>query len=163
MTSLFCLGSASCWCLSWLTLQPWRWRRHVPPKRRLTSKGLHGVISKKTERFITAERTSNPVQSVSLQNGTLFRLQLTSLVSILLSKQKNDNTHSDTVLPIKEAAVHLYGCLKLRVMRSEFGSSVPTTWHHLYSTRTWQIEVVVSGTPCSLWSLNHCYPKVQRR
>jgi hypothetical protein len=30
------LLSASCWFLPWLTVQPWRWRRHVPPKRRLT-------------------------------------------------------------------------------------------------------------------------------
>jgi hypothetical protein len=25
--------------------RPWRWRRYVPPKRRLTLNGLHGVIS----------------------------------------------------------------------------------------------------------------------
>jgi hypothetical protein len=40
-------------------------RRHVPPKRRLTFNGLHGVISQKTELFITtAVRTSNPTQSL---------------------------------------------------------------------------------------------------
>jgi hypothetical protein len=43
------LLSASCWFLSWNTLAPWRWRRHVPPKRRLTFNGLHGVISQQTE------------------------------------------------------------------------------------------------------------------
>jgi hypothetical protein len=32
-----------------LTLQPWRWRRYIPPKRRSTFTGLHSVISKKTE------------------------------------------------------------------------------------------------------------------
>jgi hypothetical protein len=37
--------SASCWYLVWLILRPWRWRLHVPPKFRLTFKGLH----KKTE------------------------------------------------------------------------------------------------------------------
>jgi hypothetical protein len=36
-----------------LTLQPLRWRRFVPQKRRLTFTGLHGVISQKTELFIT--------------------------------------------------------------------------------------------------------------
>jgi hypothetical protein len=33
--------------------QPWRWRQHVPPKRRLTINGLHGVISQKIELFIS--------------------------------------------------------------------------------------------------------------
>jgi hypothetical protein len=37
-----------------------RWRRHIPPKRRFTLNGLHGVISQKIELFITtAVRTSN--------------------------------------------------------------------------------------------------------
>jgi hypothetical protein len=41
----------------------WRWRRHVPPKHRLTSKALHGVISQRIELFIsTATRTSNPTR-----------------------------------------------------------------------------------------------------
>jgi hypothetical protein len=34
-------------------IRPWRWRLHVPPKRRLTFKGLHPVISEKTELFIS--------------------------------------------------------------------------------------------------------------
>jgi hypothetical protein len=52
---------ASCWFLAWLTLQPWRCRRHVPPKRRLTCNGLHGVISQNIETFIiTAVRAPNP-------------------------------------------------------------------------------------------------------
>jgi hypothetical protein len=37
----------SCRFLARLILGPWRWRRQVPPKRRLTFNGLHGVISKK--------------------------------------------------------------------------------------------------------------------
>jgi hypothetical protein len=32
----------------------------VPPKRRLTFNGLHGVISQKIVLFITTVRTSNP-------------------------------------------------------------------------------------------------------
>jgi hypothetical protein len=32
------------WFLSQLIFIPWRWRRCVPPKRRLTLNGLHGVI-----------------------------------------------------------------------------------------------------------------------
>jgi hypothetical protein len=39
------------WFLAWLNLWPWRWRRHVPPKRQLTFHGLHGVISRKIELF----------------------------------------------------------------------------------------------------------------
>jgi hypothetical protein len=50
-----------CWVLAWLFLLPWRWRRHVPPKRRLPFNRLDGVISQKTEIFITTYvRTSDP-------------------------------------------------------------------------------------------------------
>jgi hypothetical protein len=46
-------------------LLPWRCWRHVPPKRLSTFNGLHGVISQKTELFITtAVRTSNPTTKV---------------------------------------------------------------------------------------------------
>jgi hypothetical protein len=37
--------------LARLILRPWRWRRYVPPKRRLTFSGLHGVISQKIVLF----------------------------------------------------------------------------------------------------------------
>jgi hypothetical protein len=44
-----------------LIFRPWRWRRHVPPKYRLTINRLHGVISKKTQQFITtAVKNYNP-------------------------------------------------------------------------------------------------------
>jgi hypothetical protein len=44
-----------------LILRPWRWRRYIPPKRRLTFNGLHCIISQKIGLFInTAVRTSNP-------------------------------------------------------------------------------------------------------
>jgi hypothetical protein len=47
--------------LAWLILRPWRWRRYVPPKRRLNFNGLHGVISQNIVVLITtAVRTSNP-------------------------------------------------------------------------------------------------------
>jgi hypothetical protein len=45
-----CIPS-SCWFLALLTLQPWRWK-HVPPKRRLTSNGLHCAISQKIESIL---------------------------------------------------------------------------------------------------------------
>jgi hypothetical protein len=51
------------WFLARLILRPWRWRRHIPPKCRLTFNGLYGIISQKLELFITtAVRTSNPRQ-----------------------------------------------------------------------------------------------------
>jgi hypothetical protein len=39
------------WFLTWRTLQPWRCRRELPPKCRLTFNGLHGVISQKREKL----------------------------------------------------------------------------------------------------------------
>jgi hypothetical protein len=48
------------WFLARLIIRPWRWRRYVPPKRRLASNGLHGVIYQKIVLFITTTvRTSN--------------------------------------------------------------------------------------------------------
>jgi hypothetical protein len=44
-------NSLSRWFLARLIPRPWRWRRHVPPKRRLTFNGLHFVISQKIELF----------------------------------------------------------------------------------------------------------------
>jgi hypothetical protein len=46
----------SYWLLAWLTLRPYRWRRQVTPKRRLTFNGLHGVISQVClkEKFLTS-------------------------------------------------------------------------------------------------------------
>jgi hypothetical protein len=52
---------ASCWFLAWLILQPYRKRRHFPPKYLLTFTGLHGAISQKIEFFkTTALRASDP-------------------------------------------------------------------------------------------------------
>jgi hypothetical protein len=42
---------ASCWFLAWLIFQPGNWRRHVPPKSRLTFNGLYDVVSQKVEEF----------------------------------------------------------------------------------------------------------------
>jgi hypothetical protein len=40
------------WFPASLTLQPWRWRLHVPPKRLLTFNRLHAVTAQKMELFI---------------------------------------------------------------------------------------------------------------
>jgi hypothetical protein len=42
------------WFHAGLILLPWRWRWYVPPKRRLTFNGLHGVISQKILLFFEA-------------------------------------------------------------------------------------------------------------
>jgi hypothetical protein len=33
------------WFLAQIIIRPWIWRRYLPPKRRLTFNGLHGIIS----------------------------------------------------------------------------------------------------------------------
>jgi hypothetical protein len=46
-----CLLPNSCHFLAWLVLLSWRRRRHAPPKHRLTSTGLHGVIAQNMKHF----------------------------------------------------------------------------------------------------------------
>jgi hypothetical protein len=43
------LPPPSCWFLPSFILRLWRWRRHVPPKRRLTFNGLRSIISPEME------------------------------------------------------------------------------------------------------------------
>jgi hypothetical protein len=43
--SKLCLPSVSRWFLALFILRTWRWRRHIPPKHRLTFNGLYDVIS----------------------------------------------------------------------------------------------------------------------
>jgi hypothetical protein len=40
-------SSASCWLLALLIFRPWRWRRHAPPKCRLSFNGLHSFMFQK--------------------------------------------------------------------------------------------------------------------
>jgi hypothetical protein len=50
-----------------LILRPWRWRRYVPPRRRVQLNVLHGDISQKMVLFITtAVKTSNPTRDTKL-------------------------------------------------------------------------------------------------
>jgi hypothetical protein len=64
----------TCWFLLKFFLRPWRWRRYVPPKRRLHLNRLHGVTSEKMILFITtAVKTSNPTKlSISYTVPSLF-------------------------------------------------------------------------------------------
>jgi hypothetical protein len=73
----FCLLAASCRLPAWLTPQRYKWRRHIPPKRRLNLNELHGIISQKIETFITADVTiSNPTltrtRGVTRQKPVIF-------------------------------------------------------------------------------------------
>jgi hypothetical protein len=49
-----CLMPASCSFLAWLTLQPWRWKRYVSLKRRLTFTGLRGGSGGIAPPFLTS-------------------------------------------------------------------------------------------------------------
>jgi hypothetical protein len=63
--------------LAWLLLRPWRWRKNVPPKRRLTLKELHGDISQEVELcLMNAVRTSNSTcnMHILLSKGPLLKL-----------------------------------------------------------------------------------------
>jgi hypothetical protein len=51
---------------SWLIIQPWRWRRHIPPKRQLTFNGLQNVISQKIELFTNWVLWCKKMRSVSM-------------------------------------------------------------------------------------------------
>jgi hypothetical protein len=52
-------------CLAFL--RPWRWRWHIPPKRWLTFRGLHCIISQNLRTYIL---TSCPIR---LENGTEYK------------------------------------------------------------------------------------------
>jgi hypothetical protein len=52
-TSFLHLLPALCFFSAWLILRPWRLRRHVPLKRRLSFNRLHGVLSQNTKHFKT--------------------------------------------------------------------------------------------------------------
>jgi hypothetical protein len=47
-------GSACCLLIlffTWLTIRPWKWKRYVTPRHRLTFAGLPDFISQKMELF----------------------------------------------------------------------------------------------------------------
>jgi hypothetical protein len=66
------LSSLAC-SLLWTILRPWRWRRYVPPKRRVQLYGLHGVISQKIILFKqlhvsdTGITTNNPLLHIFIE------------------------------------------------------------------------------------------------
>jgi hypothetical protein len=49
-------------------LQPWRWRRYVPPKRCYLHRSPHGVTTQNNIDTFTAARTSNSLSGLSFEN-----------------------------------------------------------------------------------------------
>jgi hypothetical protein len=86
----------TCWFLLKLIPLPWRWRRYVPPKRRLQLNGLHGVTSQMMILFITTTvKTSNPTWSrLSDHTASLSKLLIPSPNALVIR-------WSDTILMSK--------------------------------------------------------------
>jgi hypothetical protein len=53
-----------------LFFRPWRWRRYVPPKRRLTLNGLHGVISQEIVLFEWISLSTRKMKLAKTQRST---------------------------------------------------------------------------------------------
>jgi hypothetical protein len=63
-------SSATCWSLARVILRFCRWRRHVPPKRRLTFNGLHGFTSQKTQ-FYSADSSIVKMKALNSFKATV--------------------------------------------------------------------------------------------
>jgi hypothetical protein len=72
---------ASRWFLVWLILRLWRWRQHVPLKRRLTFNGLRGDIS--ADRTLRSHRlrTANPTCPLYIRINNVFGHAIAQAVS----------------------------------------------------------------------------------
>jgi hypothetical protein len=57
--------------LTWFNLRNWRWRRHIPQKRRLTFNWLNGVISQNSCSWCcqSSRRTSTGPYGVTSQDA----------------------------------------------------------------------------------------------
>jgi hypothetical protein len=84
------------WFLACLIFRPWKWRRYIPPKRRLTLNGLHGVISPeenalhnhRCENLKSYNNAFNPLEwiaciCVTLMRQCLIHFCLYILISVL--------------------------------------------------------------------------------
>jgi hypothetical protein len=98
-----CLLLASCWFLAWFILQPWRWRRHVPPKLRLTFNGLQGVVFQKIE-LLTASSVRTTIPPYIL-NRLFFVMSFLNVISgenywIMPSNRRGDSSGSRCILEL---------------------------------------------------------------
>jgi hypothetical protein len=58
-SNLLCSVYISCWFLALFVLQPWKWRRHVPPKWKLTFTGLLRYIPEDSSSVLTLHHHHN--------------------------------------------------------------------------------------------------------
>jgi hypothetical protein len=95
-----CLLLASCWFLSWLIPQPWRWRWHVPPKRWQTLNRLHSITSQKTEEpFMT----------------TAVRISCSVILILVTIEAKNITRDTDVSFPIWVWSHSCHPCFTCKV------------------------------------------------
>jgi hypothetical protein len=71
--------------LIWLSLQPRRWRRHVPPKLQSTFTGLHGIMSQRIGIFhgYHFENLKSPTVCTRLEFLSGFHGDFTQIFSII--------------------------------------------------------------------------------
>jgi hypothetical protein len=85
------LTDASCADFLIISLRPWRWRRYVPPKRRLTPY-LHGATSQKTA-FFNADEVGRHHETTTIydtQSNTCLTHSACSTNSQVSNKAMDD-------------------------------------------------------------------------
>lgn len=96
---------ASCWFLTWLALQPWRWWQHVPPKQWLIFIQQHGIISQNSELFrIHISQTgkwlcnSNFHQKLcSCKKNESEKVYITQNIAFSYIKETTKEMHTETI------------------------------------------------------------------
>jgi hypothetical protein len=114
--------------LACLDLLPWRWRRYVLPKRRLTLNGLHDAISPE-DNTLHNHRCEN-LKSYNTKFGTAFartdKVNLLVLAEIISSTLKMEAICSSetSVVTLVTSRHHIPVCIESSLRLSD---SVPST------------------------------------
>jgi hypothetical protein len=88
----------ACSLLCWTILRPWRWRRYVPPKRRVPLNALHGVIYQKKilfEYIPSLIKIGSGIQKLT-GGGDSQTERKNSVVSILMKANLEQGVHQQT-------------------------------------------------------------------
>jgi hypothetical protein len=113
-----------------LFFRPWRWRWYVPPKRRLTLNGLHGVISQKMVLFITTGvKTSNPILFTCSDESSLLIICYVSYLVFGLSEPRSQDAESISyrrTFNTRSQSIRLQKIVKMLVC-----FSVISRWHEV--------------------------------
>jgi hypothetical protein len=88
-------GGRQSWFLVSLILRPWIWKRHVPPKHRLTFNRLYSIISQKIELFSSRASLRN---TVVLGTLTLDSVHIKSFKECAIPHEKTLNFNH--IIPI---------------------------------------------------------------